>query len=211
MAWDPMRSRSESVLEAFYDTPLESGILPPNVKAILSACVPGSIASPLSTVNASYSPPVAVHASSAYVHSHPPLLSSFPCISKCPSPNHRFVDNNVPQYRIPVFVDHAEERLSWEKDIAGCKAGGEYGVPVLWRGCSAGCLDGLSDDQDSLALDSKPDGNDGDWDMYADVDVPVVQHVVDSDGEGLFEVTQAQLVADGQSAPFTSDGFEFDD
>ncbi|KIP02840.1 hypothetical protein PHLGIDRAFT_122119 [Phlebiopsis gigantea 11061_1 CR5-6] len=42
-----------------------------------------------------------------------------------------------------VFVRHAEERLTWEAVIAGQDVGIVGGVPVLWRGCSRGCLDFL--------------------------------------------------------------------
>jgi hypothetical protein len=39
-----------------------------------------------------------------------------------------------------VFVRHAEERYTWEETVAGLSVGVEGGVPVLWRGCSVGCL-----------------------------------------------------------------------
>lgn len=210
MGSDYLRSKNETVLEALYDMPLDAD-LSPNLKAILSACLPGSVAAPLSAVNSAYSPSIAIRTSSAYVPSHPPSPtdsdSTFPCISKCPSPRHLVVDiASTNQYRVPVFVDHAEERLSWEREIAGCKVGGETGVPVLWRGCSAGCLDGLSEEQDTIVIGGNLDANDddGDWDMDDSVQVPVIQHADDSDGEGLFEAPPA-------AAPFTSDGFEFDD
>lgn len=48
-----------------------------------------------------------------------------------------------------VFVKHAEERLSWERVIAGQNVNVDGGVPVLWRGCSLGCLDFLNSTADS--------------------------------------------------------------
>ncbi|TFK29751.1 hypothetical protein FA15DRAFT_609910 [Coprinopsis marcescibilis] len=50
-------------------------------------------------------------------------------IGKCPNPLH-----STPQ----SFVWHAEERLSWEKRVAGQLLGGD--VPLRWRGCGRGCL-----------------------------------------------------------------------
>ena len=40
-----------------------------------------------------------------------------------------------------IFVRPVEERLSWERVIAGQSTGGM--VPVKWRGCGHGCLDFL--------------------------------------------------------------------
>lgn len=37
---------------------------------------------------------------------------------------------------------HVEQRLTWERKIAGLNVGGA--VPVRWRGCQRGCLDFLS-------------------------------------------------------------------
>ena len=36
---------------------------------------------------------------------------------------------------------HVEQRLTWERRIAGLDVGGA--VPVRWRGCQRGCLDFL--------------------------------------------------------------------
>ena len=44
-----------------------------------------------------------------------------------------------------VFVRHAEERFEWEHVVAGQDVGVEGGVPVLWRGCSSGCLNFLDE------------------------------------------------------------------
>lgn len=91
------------------------------------------------------------------------------------------------------------------------KVGGESGVPLLWRGCSAGCLDSLVADPYTLNADPAGFDQDGDWDMDTDDAVPVVQRVDESDGEGRLGVIPAQSAADGQLAPFSSEGFEFDD
>ncbi|KLO13257.1 hypothetical protein SCHPADRAFT_371784 [Schizopora paradoxa] len=197
--FDPTRSKSETTLEAFYETPLDAAMIPPNVKAVLSACAPGLIPTPQSTSNTAYSP-------SAHVHSHPPAPSSFVCISTCPSAKHRTVDSmSHHSYRVPVFVDHAEEIYTLEKEIAGCKVGGETGVPVRWRGCSAGCLNGmLGETGDAVPNDNE---NNGDWDMDVDLNAPVVQHAEDSDGENLPEVIHGAV----QPAVFSSEGFDFDD
>ena len=37
---------------------------------------------------------------------------------------------------------HVEQRLTWERRVAGLDVGGA--VPVRWRGCQRGCLDFLS-------------------------------------------------------------------
>lgn len=45
-----------------------------------------------------------------------------------------------------MFVAHAEERFTWEAEVAGVKIAGGGGsgcVPVRWRGCGRGCLDFL--------------------------------------------------------------------
>ena len=65
-------------------------------------------------------------------------------ISVCPSPRHRAADGSWLDGRVPVFVRHAEERWTWQEEIAGVRVGAEgvggVGVPVRWRGCSRGCL-----------------------------------------------------------------------
>ncbi|GAA97636.1 uncharacterized protein L969DRAFT_75133 [Mixia osmundae IAM 14324] len=47
------------------------------------------------------------------------------------------------------FLQAAEERVEWTHCVAGVELVAstevrEYGVPILWRGCSAGCLDFLT-------------------------------------------------------------------
>lgn len=43
-----------------------------------------------------------------------------------------------PQHSDGVFLQHAEERFTWEGIIAGQSVGGP--APVRWRGCGRGCL-----------------------------------------------------------------------
>ncbi|KAK0203029.1 hypothetical protein DFS33DRAFT_1262530 [Desarmillaria ectypa] len=42
-----------------------------------------------------------------------------------------------------VFVQHAEERFTWESIVAGFDLGERAKVPMRWRGCQWGCLDYL--------------------------------------------------------------------
>jgi hypothetical protein len=55
-----------------------------------------------------------------------------------------------PNHQGRIFVKAVEQRLSWEKVIAGQNAGGM--VPVMWRGCEHGCLDFLGE-TDDVAMD----------------------------------------------------------
>ncbi|EKM81858.1 hypothetical protein AGABI1DRAFT_112093 [Agaricus bisporus var. burnettii JB137-S8] len=55
-----------------------------------------------------------------------------------------------PSHQERIFVKPVEQRLSWEKVIAGQNAGGM--VPVMWRGCEHGCLDFLGEAKD-VAMD----------------------------------------------------------
>jgi hypothetical protein len=47
-----------------------------------------------------------------------------------------------------VFVRHMEERLTWEKIIAGVDRG--ESVPIKWRGCLNGCLAFLDNNTGNL-------------------------------------------------------------
>ncbi|KAI0742063.1 hypothetical protein C8Q80DRAFT_174090 [Daedaleopsis nitida] len=68
-------------------------------------------------------------------------------VSTCPSPRHRTASTDGVEAwrdgRVPVFVRHAEERYTWEEEIAGVRVTETEGgvrVPVCWRGCARGCL-----------------------------------------------------------------------
>ncbi|KAI0296729.1 hypothetical protein B0F90DRAFT_1819836 [Multifurca ochricompacta] len=72
---------------------------------------------------------------------------------RCPSPKHRCADSVIvgaawSWARIgPPFVVPAEERYTWVTELAGLRVGETTGgVPVLWRGCGAGCLNFLGDE-----------------------------------------------------------------
>ena len=47
-----------------------------------------------------------------------------------------------------LFIQHAEERFSWEQTVASVDLG-EL-VPVRWRGCQWGCLDHLDGKSDDV-------------------------------------------------------------
>jgi hypothetical protein len=91
-----------------------------------------------------------------------------------------------------VFVTHAEERFTWEKKVAGQVVGGEHGVPILWRGCSFGCLDHL---------------------QPAETKAATAVAEAQGDGEDDFDAQFMELddLAGGGTVAFTSEGFEFDD
>ncbi|KAG8770484.1 hypothetical protein FRC12_004229 [Ceratobasidium sp. 428] len=56
----------------------------------------------------------------------------------CPSPQH-YTDSG----KLNLYTSPAEERFEWVTSLAGCQLGGS--APLLWRGCSAGCLDFLEE------------------------------------------------------------------
>ncbi|CAE6436483.1 unnamed protein product [Rhizoctonia solani] len=63
----------------------------------------------------------------------------------CPGQKHRKnpdTDTEAVPHR--VFVHPAEERLEWVTMLAGCEL--SSAVPILWRGCSLGCLGFLDGD-----------------------------------------------------------------
>ena len=136
-------SARQCLLEEYYDLPLDecpsdptssfnikSGKqqfphpLPSHLRAILSTCVPHSVYSDESPPSS----PLSVDDS----------WSKLTGIGHCRSPRHRG------QFKLGVFVRHAEERFTWERSIAGVGVGGF--VPVRWRGCQWGCLDFLDGD-----------------------------------------------------------------
>ena len=55
---------------------------------------------------------------------------------------------------------HVEQRLTWERRIAGLDVGGA--VPVRWRGCQRGCLDFLGPNYDTKFLAGQDDAADVD-------------------------------------------------
>ncbi|THH08253.1 hypothetical protein EW145_g2824 [Phellinidium pouzarii] len=130
------KTRQRTVLETLYDLPIPTDYdISPALREALSSCIPGSIASLMSAGATPYS-------SSQISQQQSNGSDCRACVSECPSLRHLIVSGEA-EYRKPVFVAHAEERLSWEKEVAGQKVGGETGIPVRWRGCCAGCLDHL--------------------------------------------------------------------
>lgn len=160
--------RQETVLEHYYDLPLQSDyVKSPLLRETLSSCVPGSIAA----TQTPHAPP----SSSPEARRSNHASRQHPCVSICPSPRH--LDLVAGEFRRPVFVTHCEERISWEKGIAGQPAGGETGIPVRWRGCSAGCLEYL-DQPSSQNSVSTVGGIEEDWSVGMDVD----KDKIDADG-----------------------------
>ena len=50
---------------------------------------------------------------------------------------------------------HVEQRLTWERRIAGLDVGGA--VPVRWRGCQRGCLDFLCSNDETKCFVEQDD------------------------------------------------------
>lgn len=118
------KRNADSVLSSLYDLPLPpTCLLPPRVTETLNACIPGSVC--------------------------PSDLMSEArddiSMSTCGNPDHQAAGF--------LFVRPAEQRLSWEKTIAGQNAGGM--VPVLWRGCGHGCLDFLEPEVEQRWLEKE--------------------------------------------------------
>jgi len=143
-----------TVLEQVYTIPLPTGpewrpISRP-LKEILAACAPGSVI-------VDKFPTIDEESGKA-----PYRISG---IGQCPSTTH--------QGEMHIFVQHAEERYSWEKEIAGYSLG--EAVPLRWRGCQRGCLDFLgpqpaeNDDADSAKMEIYQGEGDEDVDMVQPV------------------------------------------
>ncbi|KAL1942971.1 hypothetical protein VTO73DRAFT_4642 [Trametes versicolor] len=204
-------SRTLTVLEAEYALPLTEDLgLGPSVLATFRTCVPAAVAKP--TAAAQFPGPSKVRRDEGQrdVHSQAPedvfggtrthRASSPPArrhdedehaISVCPSPAH------IGQTHAPVFVRAAEERFTWEEDIAGVRVGGDgvggVGVPVRWRGCGHDCLAFLdSEPQPAPAPTAMPSAGD-----VEEIDIPL-----DADGdvemsEGGSEVDMQEVRFDG--------------
>ena len=153
-----VQSKDETVLEALYALPLSgTEYYPRALVDTLHACIPSAVAKP--DVHIEASPAKKARRSTSTAHDPfkrtRPASSShlapgpqsqiqdthgketLPGIGVCPSPIHSA------QGRKAVFVNHAEERFTWEYTIAGILVGEPLGVPLHWRGCSQGCLDFL--------------------------------------------------------------------
>ncbi|KAF8309050.1 hypothetical protein DL93DRAFT_2086226 [Clavulina sp. PMI_390] len=70
------------------------------------------------------------------------------------------------------YLLHAEERLEWVREIAGVPVLGSQLVPILWRGCTTGCLDFLTDDDEEEEEEKGGEKDDDEFDFGSDSDVP---------------------------------------
>jgi len=177
-------SNKRTLLEDVYGYPLSSiwsEELPNHLLKLLNSCLPGCLASQIlldTTPRATRE-----------WNGQRTLSSENTFVSVCLSPNHRIIKDGG-TYRRPVYIQHVEERITWEPVIAGVEMTGGSKlscIPVKWRGCSWGCLDFLS----SQPGESK-DRDTSDWDACEDTDV-------DDNG---FEPAPVQ---------FSCEGFDFDD
>ena len=200
------RKTYKSQLEELYGFPLVTE-LPTSIEGLLALCLPGSVPSERRGGDETTSPlttPMTACSSS----NRNRRVQSRPCISECTSPVHRLLTEGE-VYRRPLFVEHAEERFTWEKEIAGQTVGGENGVPILWRGCSAGCLDYLDDVKNS----STSDDDETDWSAVPSQEVAVyTSPALELDQEASTAILhQPSTENDSVGPPFSSEGFEFDD
>ncbi|PCH44070.1 hypothetical protein WOLCODRAFT_138767 [Wolfiporia cocos MD-104 SS10] len=133
---------AETVLEAHYATPLDGGDYPPSIAETLRACLPRAVTRPAvdARLPPSWPPRNQTRRTRARVEETPPGLGV------CPSPVHKVPGGGGwADGRPPVFVRHAEERVTWRRTVAGRSTAdcGPAGAPLLWRGCGRGCLDYL--------------------------------------------------------------------
>ncbi|CAE6364653.1 unnamed protein product [Rhizoctonia solani] len=71
--------------------------------------------------------------------------------SWCPGRRHRIdVETETTGSSSGIFIIPAEERLEWVSMLAGCEL--SPAVPILWRGCSAGCLSFLDGNIDPTTV-----------------------------------------------------------
>jgi hypothetical protein len=115
------RECPKTTLEQLYDLPLLSGNgwrpLSGPIRRILNACVRDCIAEDFSEKSRK---------------SGEDQSQEITGVGVCANPQHN-----------EVFLQHAEERFTWEGIIAGQSVGGP--APVRWRGCGRGCLSFLQE------------------------------------------------------------------
>lgn len=185
---DPILFPEKSFFEARYDIPMpteDSDSLSAVVREMLADCVPGCIGRTMSP----HASPVSTQVRNRKRQER--------CVSNCMSERHLPTEGATQKH---VFVAHAEERITWDKFVAGQRVGGDEGIPLLWRGCSAGCLDFL----DEVALrDDTIDSRDadGDWTMNVDPGANVSHPVV----------SPSQPPATSEFGHFASDDIDLDD
>jgi len=118
---------TDTNLQTYYNLPLdeqEHGYIPSHLRKVLGTCVPQSIPRDGDSIDTPMDDT---------------WWSNITGIGSCPSPRH---DTQH------LYIQHAEERFSWEQTIASVDLG-EL-VPVRWRGCQWGCLDYLDGKGDSV-------------------------------------------------------------
>ncbi|KAJ8454799.1 hypothetical protein ONZ51_g12819 [Trametes cubensis] len=211
--------RPLTVLEASYALPLTEDLsIGPSVLATLRACVPAAVARPATAAQLAGPSKVKRDEGQRDVHSSldddvfgggqltgsktrrarsssPRAAAALdgsdhdpPAISICPSPLHQG------QTRVPVFVQPAEERWTWEEVIAGVRVGaegvGRAGVPVRWRGCKRGCLAFLDPETEAASqpvssLAQEVDSQGGVLSTLVDADEDVLMDETFSEDDGL--------------------------
>ncbi|KAG6891555.1 hypothetical protein C0992_004413 [Termitomyces sp. T32_za158] len=141
---DPTKPNSETVLETYYVLPLPEEMptlhsteqlplnkvyfsrdLPPFARKTLDLSLPGSVYLEEDTTDMR-------------------STADITGVGLCPSPKHQRLC--TPR----LFIQHAEERYTWETMIAGVEVGGS--VPMRWRGCQQGCLNFLDPSGEKSSL-----------------------------------------------------------
>lgn len=176
-----------TVIELIYTVPFTStDRLPPHILRTLRACVPDAVAKPAAMPSPSKRARRTLQPTARRAHTPSPestAIAEEPGLSVCPSPVHRTEDGDWVDGRVPVYVRHAEERFTWEREIAGTDVKAECGgagVPVRWRGCLRGCLDFLDpgasevDADDGVVVDALPDRTEEEEADGSAVDVQIV-------------------------------------
>ena len=194
---DEVLAPEKTFFEARYDLPMpteDSDSLSAVVRETLADCVPGCIGRAISP-----------HASPVSSQGRARKRSE-QCISVCMSARHREIEDVGQRH---VFIKQAEERITWDKFVAGQRVGGDEGIPLLWRGCSPGCLDFL-DEAASKGVDSDGRGTDDDWNMDVDSSMDVV-NVSTSTLEPVDLTIHPPPSADSEFGHFAADDIDLDD
>ncbi|KNZ74653.1 Protein lap1 [Termitomyces sp. J132] len=152
---DPTKPSSQTVLESHYILPLPEELpalhstehspsqkihfpwpLPPFARRTLDVCLPGSVylEEDTDTTTTRYAADVTG-------------------VGLCPSPKHQRLGTSR------LFIQHAEERYTWETMIAGVEVGSS--VPMRWRGCQLGCLNFLDPPEEKSSVPQLSDMSQG--------------------------------------------------
>jgi len=114
--------------------------LPPYMRKILHACLPGSVYVEDEESEAEEED-VREEEDTGKTSASTSDTCEITGLGLCPSPKHQ--QSGTPR----LFVRHAEERFTWETMIAGVPVSGL--VPARWRGCQWACLDFLDQPDDN--------------------------------------------------------------